>query len=89
VRKDRGAIIHWHLVFTTYILLSLLRQSVRRISNRLGKFLTTLGEVCHWVKRQGHRRLVDWIYQKFMQHAKPETIYRKLKIEKRKTSVNL
>lgn len=80
VRKGRGAITHWHLVFTAYTLLTLLRQSVRRTSNRLGKCLTTLGEVCRWVKRQCLRRLVDWLYQKFRQRTKPETIYRKLKI---------
>jgi hypothetical protein len=39
-----------------------------------------LGDVCRWVKRQCLRRLVDWLYQKFRQHTKPETIYHKLKI---------
>jgi len=80
MRKGRGAITHWHLVFTAHALLTLLRQSVRKTSNRLGKCLTTLGEVCRWVKRQCLRRLVDWLYQKFKQRTKPETIYRKLKI---------
>jgi len=80
VRKGRGAITHWHLVFTAYTLLTLLRRSVRRTSSRLGKCLATLGEVCRWVKCQCLRRLVDWLYQKFRQHTKPETIYRKLKI---------
>ena len=32
VRKGRGAIIHWHLVFTAYTLLALLRRSLRRTS---------------------------------------------------------
>jgi len=80
MRKGRGAITHWHLVFTAYTLLTLLRQSLRQGSNRLGKCLATLGDVCRWVKRQCFRRLVDWLYQKFKQQTKPETIYRRLKI---------
>jgi len=80
MRKGRGAIIHWHLVFTAYTLLTLLRQSISKTSNRLGKCLTTLGDVCRWVKRQCFRRLVDWLYEKFKHQTKPETIYRKLKI---------
>ena len=80
MRKGRGAIIHWHLVFTAYTLLTLLRQSISKNSNRLGKCLTTLGDICRWVKRQCLRRLVDWLYEKFRHQTKPETIYRKLKI---------
>jgi len=80
MRKGRGAITHWHLVFTAYTLLTLLRQSISKASNRLGRCLTTLGDVCRWVKRQCFRRLVDWLYQKFRHQTKPETIYRKLKI---------
>jgi len=80
VRRGRGAITHWHLVFTAHTLLTLLHQSLRRSSNRLGRSLTTLGDICRWVKRQCLRRLVDWLYQKFRQRTKPETIYRKLKI---------
>ena len=80
MRKGRGAITHWHLVFTVYTLLALLRQSIGKTSNRLGKCLTTLGDICRWVKRQCFRRLVDWLYQKFRHQTKPETIYRKLKI---------
>ena len=80
MRKGRGAITHWHLVFTAYTLLTLLRQSLRQGSNRLGKCLATLGDVCRWVKRQCFRRLVDWLYQKFKQQTKPETIYGRLKI---------
>jgi len=80
MRKGRGAITHWHLVFTAYTLLTLLRQSLRQGSNRLGKCLATLGDVCRWVKRQCFRRLVNWLYQKFKQQTKPETIYRRLKI---------
>jgi len=80
MRKGRGAIIHWHLVFTAYTLLTLLRQSISKNSNRLGKCLTTLGDICRWVKRQCLRRLVDWLYEKFKHQTKPETIYRKLKI---------
>jgi len=80
LRKGRGAIIHWHLVFNAYTLLTLLRQSVSKTSTRLGKCLITLGDVCRWVKRQCFRRLVDWLYRKFRQRTKPETIYRKLKI---------
>jgi len=80
VRKGRGAITHWHLVFTAYTLLALLRRSLMRTSRRLGKYLATLGDVCRWVKRQCLRRLVEWLYRKFRQRTKPETIYRKLKI---------
>jgi hypothetical protein len=80
MRKGRGAIIHWHLVFTAYTLLTLIRQSIRKTSNRLGKCLTTLGDVCRWVKRQCFWRLVDWLYQKFRHQTKPETIYSMLKI---------
>lgn len=80
VRKGRGAITHWHLVFTAYTLLTLLRRSLRVTSNRLGRCLATLGDVCRWVKRQCLRGLVDWLYRKFRQRTKPETIYRKLKI---------
>ncbi|PIU59582.1 hypothetical protein COS86_03490, partial [Candidatus Bathyarchaeota archaeon CG07_land_8_20_14_0_80_47_9] len=78
LRKGRGAITHWHLVFNAYTLLTLLRHSVSKASSRLGRRLATLGEVCRWVKRQCFRRLVDWIYQKFRHQAKPETIYRML-----------
>ena len=80
LRKGRGAIIHWHLVFNAYTLLTLLRHSVSKTSGLLGNCLATLGEVCRWVKRQCLRRLVDWLYQKFKHQAKPETIYRILKI---------
>jgi len=80
VRRGRGAITHWHLVFTAHTLLTLLHQSLRRISNRLGRSLTTLGDICLWVKHQCLRRLVDWLYRKFKHRTRPETIYRKLKI---------
>ena len=80
VRKGRGAIIHWHLVFTAYTLLALLRRSLRGALGRLGRVLDTLGDVCRWVKRQCFRRLVDWLFLKFKQQTKPETIYRRLKI---------
>lgn len=59
MRKGRGAITHWHLVFTTYTLLTLLRQSLRQGSNRLGKCLATLGDVCRCVKRSASGGL--WI----------------------------
>jgi hypothetical protein len=77
LRKGRGAITHWHLVFTAYTLLTLLRRSVWKKAKDLR---ATLGEICRWVKRQCFRRLVDWLYQKFRHQAKPETIYRILKI---------
>jgi hypothetical protein len=80
MRRGRGAIIHWHLAFNAYTLLALLRRSVCCGSKLLGRCLTTLGDVCRWVKDQCFRRLVDWIYQKFRHQAKPETIYRQLKI---------
>ncbi|MDP2968613.1 MAG: IS701 family transposase [Deltaproteobacteria bacterium] len=80
MRGGRGAIIHWHLVFTAYTLLALLRRSLRGTMGRLGWVLDTLGGVCRWVKCQCFRRLVDWIYLKFRHQTKPETIYRMLKI---------
>jgi hypothetical protein len=80
MRRGRGAIIHWHLAFNAYTLLALLRHSVCSGSKLLRRCLLTLGDVCRWVKDQCFRRLVDWIYQKFKHQAKPETIYRKLKI---------
>jgi len=80
MRRGRGAIIHWHLTFNAYTLLALLRHSVCTASKLLGRCLLTLGDVCRWVKAQCFRRLVDWIYQKFRHQAKPETIYRQLKI---------
>jgi len=80
MRRGRGAIIHWHLAFNAYTLLALLRHLVSNGSKLLGRCLLTLGDVCRWVKDQCFRRLVDWIYQKFKHQAKPETIYRQLKI---------
>ena len=80
VREGRGAIIHWHLVFTAYTLLALLRRSLRGMMGRLGWVLDTLGGVCRWVKCQCFRRFVDWLFLKFKQQTKPETIYRRLKI---------
>lgn len=80
MRRGRGAIIHWHLAFNAYTLLSLLRRSVCRGSRLLRRCLLTLGDVCRWVKDQCFRKLVDWIYTKFKHQAKPETIYRQLKI---------
>jgi len=80
LRRGRGAIIHWHLVFNAYTLLTLLRQSTLKASNNFRKCLITFGDVCWWVKRQCFRRLVDWLYQKFKRQAKPKTIYRLLKI---------
>jgi hypothetical protein len=80
MRRGRGAIIHWHLVFNAYTLLALLRRSLCAGSRLLRRSLATLGDVCRWVKTQCFRRLVDWIYQKFKHQAKPETIYKQLKI---------
>jgi hypothetical protein len=80
MRRGRGAIIHWHLAFNAYTLLALLRRSVCSGSKLLERCLSTLGDVCRWVKDQCFRRLVDWIYAKFKHQAKPETLYRQLKI---------
>ena len=80
MRRDRGAIIHWHLAFNAYMLLALLRRSLCVGSRLLRGCLATLGDVCRYVKDQCFRKLVDWIYQKFKHQAKPETIYRQLKI---------
>ena len=80
MRRGRGAIIHWHLAFNAYTLLALLRRSACLDSRLLRRSLATLGDVCRYVKDQCFRRLVDWIYQKFKHQAKPETIYRQLKI---------
>lgn len=46
MRRGRGAITHWHLVFTAYTLLTLLRRLLRSGSSRLGRCLNTLGDVC-------------------------------------------
>ena len=80
MRRGRGAIIHWHLAFNAYTLIALLRRSLCLGSRLLRGCLGTLGDVCRYVKDQCFRRLVDWIYQKFKHQAKPETIYRQLKI---------
>ncbi len=80
MRRGRGAIIHWHLAFNAYTLLALLRRSACLDSRLLRRCLATLGDVCRYVKDQCFRRLVDWIYQKFKHQAKPETVYRQLKI---------
>jgi hypothetical protein len=80
MRRGRGAIIHWHLAFNAYTLLALLRYWVCLGSRLLRRCLATLGDVCRYVKDQCFRRLVDWIYHKFKHQAKPETIYRQLKI---------
>ncbi len=80
MRRGRGAIIHWHLAFNAYTLLALLRRSACLDSRLLRRCLATLGDVCRYVKDQCFRRLVDWIYQKLKHQAKPETIYRQLKI---------
>lgn len=78
--RGRGAIIHWPLTFNAYTLLALLRRSLRLVSALLRGSLATLGDVCRYVKDQCFRRLVDWVYQKFKHQAKPQTIYRHLKI---------
>ena len=80
MRSGRGAIIHWHLVFCAHTLLTLLRKSAIEVDGRLAKTLATLGDVCRWVKKQCSRKLVDWLFLKFKHKAKPETIYRMLKI---------
>ena len=80
MRKGRGAIIHWHLVFCAHTLLTLLKQSAIKIDRSLEKSLATLGDICRWVKNQCSRKLVDWLYDKFRHQAKPKTIYRILKI---------
>ena len=79
-RRDRGAIIHWHLVYTAYTLLALLRHSLVSSSGRLLGFLRTIGDMCRWVKKQCLRRLVDLVMAMTMRHAKPETVYKKLQI---------
>jgi len=80
MRSGRGAIIHWHLVFCAHTLLTILRKCAVEVDRRLAKSLATLGDVCRWIKNQGVRKLVDWLYQKFKHKAKPETIYQILKI---------
>ena len=80
MRSGRGAIIHWHLVFCAHTLLTILKKHAVEADKRLARFLATLGDVCRWVKNQGSRRLIDWLFIKFKHNAKPETIYRQLKI---------
>jgi hypothetical protein len=80
MRSGRGAIIHWHLVFCAHTLLTILKKSAVEADKRLARSLATLGDVCRWVKNQGSRRLIDWLFIKFKHKAKPETIYRQLKI---------
>jgi hypothetical protein len=79
-RRGRGAIIHWHLVYTAYTLLALLRRSLVFASCRLRGVLMTMGEMCRWVKKQCLRRLVDVVMAMTRRHAKPETVYKKLQI---------
>jgi hypothetical protein len=59
LRRGRGAIIHWHLVFNAYTLLTLLRQSTLKTSNNFRKCLITFGDVCRWVKRQARALLQE------------------------------
>jgi hypothetical protein len=80
MRSGRGAIIHWHLVFCAYTLLTILKKRVVEADGRLARSVATLGDVCRWVKNQGSRRLINWLFIKFKHKAKPETIYRQLKI---------
>jgi hypothetical protein len=80
MRSSRGAIIHWHLVFCAHTLLTLLRKSAIEVDRLMAKALATLGDVCRWVKNQCSRKLVDWLFLKFKHKAKPENIYRILKI---------
>lgn len=80
MRSSRGAIIHWHLVYCAHTLLTVLKKTSIELDRRLAKTLATLGDVCRWVKNQCSRRLVDWLFQKFKHKAKPENIYRMLKI---------
>jgi hypothetical protein len=80
MRSGRGAIIHWHLVFCAHTLLSVLRKSMIEVDGRLAGKLATLGSVCRWVRKQCSRKLVDWLFLKFKRKAKPQTIYRMLKI---------
>lgn len=80
MRRGRGAIIHWHLVFCAYTLLTILKKSAIEADRRLARSLATLGDVCRWVKNQGSRKLIDWLYQKFKHKVKPKTVYQMLKI---------
>jgi len=80
MRSGRGAIIHWHLVFCAHTLLAVLKKSAIAVDERLAGKLATLGDVCRWVKKQCSRKLVDWLFLKFKHKAKPQNIYRLLKI---------
>ncbi|MFH1179081.1 MAG: transposase [Candidatus Bathyarchaeota archaeon] len=79
-RWGRGAIIHWHLVYTAYTLLALLRCSLVSASGRLRRFLKTCGDMCRWVKKQCLRRMVDLVMAMARRRAKAETVYRMLQI---------
>src|SRR3990170_587318 len=72
MRRGRGAIIHWHLVFCAHTLLTLLKKSAIEADKRLAKTLVTMGDVCRWLKNQCSRKLVNWLFQKFKRKAKPE-----------------
>jgi len=80
MRSGRGSIIHWHLVFCAPTLLTLLKKSAIEACKQLAKTLTTMGDVCRWLKNQCSRKLVKWLFQKFKRKTKPENIYRILKI---------
>jgi hypothetical protein len=66
MRSGRGAIIHWHLVFCAHTLLTILKKSVIEADRRLARSLAALGDVCRWVKNQGSRRLIYWLYERFI-----------------------
>jgi hypothetical protein len=79
-RRGRGAIIHWHLVYTAYTLLALLRRSLVSANGRLCGVLKTTGDMCRWVKKQCLRRLVDVVMAMTRRRAKAETVYKMLQI---------
>ena len=79
-RRGRGAIIHWHLVYTAYTLLALLRRSLVSANGRLCGVLKTTGDMCRWVKKQCKRRLVDVVMAMTRRRAKAETVYKMLQI---------
>jgi hypothetical protein len=79
-RRGRGAIIHWHLVYTAYTLLALLRRSLVSSKGRLRDVPRTIGDVCRWVRKQCLRRLVDVVMLMTRRRAKAETVYRMLQI---------
>lgn len=58
MRKLKGIIKHWHLVFTAYILLILINMK-----NSFKGSPNTIGEICNWTRQLFFKELLIWSYQ--------------------------